>query len=126
MKRVLVLGLVVLLVVGSAVAASSQTPEWIVYDTENSGLPDNYLTYALTIDAQGNIWIGTGEFPDGGGRGLAKFDGEAWRVYNTGNSELPHDRVVALAIDAQEDIWIGTRLRGLAVYREGGVILTRP
>jgi len=30
MKGVLVLGLVVLLVVGSAVAASSQTPEWIV------------------------------------------------------------------------------------------------
>ncbi|MEE9192500.1 MAG: two-component regulator propeller domain-containing protein, partial [Candidatus Aerophobetes bacterium] len=145
-----------LLVVGSAVAASSQTPEWIVYDTENSGLPDNFLTDALTIDAQGNIWIGTrsrglAKF-DGGNwtvydtdnsglphdrvvdlaidaqediwigtsGGLAKFDGENWTVYDTSNSGLPHDHVSALAIDAQENIWIGTRLRGLAVYREGG------
>jgi len=75
MKGVLVLGLVVCLVIGSAAAACSQTPEWIVYNTENSGLPDNYLTSALAIDAQGNIWI-------------------------------------------------GTHVRGLAVYCEGGVILT--
>ena len=58
MKRVLVLGLVVLLVIGSAAAASSQTPEWIVYDTENSDLPYGPVP-ALTFDAQGNKWIGT-------------------------------------------------------------------
>ena len=58
MKRVLVLGLVVLLVIGSAVAASSQAPEWIVYDTANSGLPYNYVD-CLAFDAPGNIWIGT-------------------------------------------------------------------
>jgi len=74
MKTVLVLGLVVLLVIGSAVAASSQTPEWIVYDTANSGLPD--------------------------------------------------DQIVALAIDEQGNEWIGTAGGGLAVYREGGVIIT--
>jgi len=37
---------------------------------------------------------------------------------------LPDDRVGALAIDQQGNIWMSTRLRGLAVYREGGVILT--
>jgi len=74
MKTVLVLGLVVLLVIGSAVAACSQTPEWIVYNTANSGLPHNYVE-CLAFDAPGNIWI-------------------------------------------------GTRWGGLAVYREGGVILT--
>jgi len=74
MKTVLVLGLVVLLVIGSTVAASSQTPEWIVYNTDNSG--------------------------------------------------LPHDRVRSLAIDEQGNKWIGTDGGGLAVYREGGVILT--
>ena len=110
MKRVLVLGLVVLLVVGSAVAASSQTPEWIVYDTENSGLPDNYLTPALAIDPQGNIWIGTRS------RGLAKFDGENWTVYDTSSSGLPHDEIIDLAIDAQRNIWIGTRGGGLAKF----------
>ena len=74
MKTVLVLGLVVLLVIGSAVAACSQTPEWIVYNTRNSGLPDNWV-WSLAIDEQGNKWI-------------------------------------------------GTESGGLAVYREGGVILT--
>lgn len=45
-------------------------------------------------------------------------------MYDTGNSGLPFNGVSALAIDPQGNIWIGTRLRGLAVYREGGVILT--
>jgi len=62
MKKVLVLALVVLLVIGSAVATSSQTREWIVYDAENSGLP-HYRVYSLAIDEQRNIWIGT----EGGG-----------------------------------------------------------
>jgi len=74
MKTVLVLGLAVLLVIGSAAAAYSQTPEWIVYNADNSGLPDNW------------VWI--------------------------------------LLIDTQGNTWIGTYLGGLAVYREGGVILT--
>ena len=117
MKRVVVLGLVVLLVIGSAAAASSQTPEWIVYNTGNSELPDNDFTLALAIDEQGNLWIGTRG-------GLAKFDGGNWTVYDTSNSRLPHDRVTSLAIDEQGNIWMGTHGGGLAVYHEGGVILT--
>ena len=123
MKTVLVLGIVVLLVIGSAVAASSQTPEWIVYNTGNSGLPSNYV-FCLAFDAPGNLWIGTGQFFAYGGRGLAKFDGESWTVYDTANSGLPSDYVNSLAIGEQGNIWIGTAGRGLAVYREGGVILT--
>jgi len=117
MKTVLVSGLVVLLVIGSAVAASSHAPEWIVYNTDNSGLPYNYVE-CLAFDGPGNKWIGT----EGGG--LAKFDGVNWTVYDTDNSGLPHDRVEALAFDEQGNLWIGTRYGGLAVYREGRVILT--
>ena len=32
--------------------------DWIVYNTSNSGLPDNDHV-CLSIDAQGNIWSGT-------------------------------------------------------------------
>ncbi|MFQ6066176.1 MAG: two-component regulator propeller domain-containing protein, partial [bacterium] len=53
-----------------------------------------------------------------------KFDGETWTVYDTDNSGLPYDSVYALAIDQQGNKWIGTDGGGLAVYREGGVILT--
>jgi ligand-binding sensor domain-containing protein len=57
---------------------------WTVYNTSNSGLPDNYV-YAIAIDGQGNKWIGTL------GGGLAKFDGVNWTVYNTSNSGLPYN-----------------------------------
>jgi hypothetical protein len=89
---------------------------WTVYNTSNSGLPDNWV-FAIAIDGQGNKWIGT----DGGG--LAKFDGINWTVYNTSNSGLPDNYVFAIAIDGQGNKWIGTYGGGLAVYREGGVIL---
>ena len=116
MKRILVLGLVVLLVIGSAVATCSQTPEWIVYNTDNSELP-HYQVIALAFDGQGNLWIGTEQ-------GLAKFDGETWMVYNKVNSGLPDNFIWILFIDTQGNTWIGTHFGGLAVYREGGVILT--
>ena len=86
-----------------------QSPEWMLYNTDNSGLPSNLLTPALTFDTKGNLWIGTW---DGG---LAKFDGGNWMVYNTDNSGLPHDEVVSLACDARGNLWIGTG-DGLAKY----------
>jgi hypothetical protein len=53
---------------------------------------------------------------------LARFDGENWTVYKEDNSGLLSDNVYALAFDAQDNLWIGCS-GGLAVYREGGVIL---
>jgi hypothetical protein len=55
--------------------------------------------------------------------GLAKFDGVKWTVYNKKNSGLPSDDINAIVIDEQGNKWIGTREGGLAVYREGGVII---
>ena len=91
---------------------------WQVYSTGNSGLPDNGVG-PLAFDSQGNLWLGAG--------GLAKFDGESWEVYDTGNSGLPQNSVRSLAVDSQGNVWIGTSHDvgggGLAVYREGGLIL---
>jgi hypothetical protein len=92
---------------------------WSVYNTSNSGLPDNDVE-TIAIDEKGNIWIGTGIICCGG---LAKFDGTNWTVYNTLNSNLPYDWVSTILIDKQGNKWIGTSGGGLAVYREGGVIL---
>ena len=57
----------------------SQNPEWVVYNTSNSGLPSDTVN-AIAIDGNGNKWIGTYD------RGLAKFDGTNWTVYDTSNS----------------------------------------
>ena len=92
---------VTIILLSMTTGVSSQTPEWMVENTENSGLPYNQVI-ALAFDSQDNLWIGTNH------RGLAKFDGETWAVYNTGNSGLPSDQVTALAFDARGTLWIGT------------------
>jgi sugar lactone lactonase YvrE len=87
----------------------AQNPEWIIYNTSNSGLPDNFVL-AIAIANSGNKWIGTK------GGGLAKFDGISWTVYNTSNSGLPSNWVKAIAIDNAGNIWIGTWGGGLAKF----------
>ncbi len=101
--------------------AYSQNNDWIVYTPENSGLPSINVS-AITIDPQGNAWIGTGLWDSDSsvyyplpGEGLAKFDGENWTVYNKDNTYLPDARISALAIDQQGNIWIGT-WNGLAMF----------
>jgi hypothetical protein len=86
----------------------SQT-RFIIYDTSNSGLPDNKV-YAIAIDTQSNKWIGTAF------GGLAKFDGVNWTVYKTSNSNLPANTVTEIVIDGQGNKWIGTDGGGLAKF----------
>jgi len=86
--------------------AIAQNPEWVVYDTSNSGLPSNCIS-SIAIDGSGTKWIGTF------GGGLAVFDGSNWTVYNTSNSGLPSNEVFSMAIDGSGAKWIGTD-RGLA------------
>jgi hypothetical protein len=93
---------------------------WTVYNTSNSKLPSNYIL-AIAIDKQGNKWIGTIAISKGGG--LVKFDGVNWTIYNTLNSGLPSNNILAIAIDKQANKWIGT-MKGLALFREGGIILS--
>jgi ligand-binding sensor domain-containing protein len=72
----------------------------LIYNTSNSGLPNDDYVNAITIDGLGNKWIGTNN-------GLAKFDGVNWAVYNTSNSGLPDNSVnSAIAIDGQGNKWI--------------------
>jgi len=53
--------------------AKFDSTTWTVYNTSNSGLPNNSVT-SIAIDGSGNKWIGTN------GHGLAKFDGASWTV----------------------------------------------
>jgi hypothetical protein len=82
---------------------------WTVYNTSNSGLPNNFI-WPMAVDGQGNLWIGTF------GSGLAKYDGANWTVYSTANSGLPANNLVSLAFDLQGNVWIGTLDNGLAKF----------
>lgn len=91
---------------------------WSVYHQVNSALPSNDITRLAFEYSNNAIWIGTMN------AGLAKFDGLSWKVFNTSNSSLPQNNIKDILIDDQGNKWIGTEL-GLAIYREGGVDLTK-
>ena len=57
-------------------------------------LVDNWLR-SIAVDNSNNIWIGGEE------EGLFYFDGNNFTVYDTTNSELPHNTVRALAVECQ-------------------------
>ncbi|WP_372948621.1 T9SS type A sorting domain-containing protein [Mariniphaga sp.] len=67
---------------------------WTVYNTSNSGLPNNTVT-GIAIDSLGNKWIGTWS-------GLAKFDSK-WTSY------LSSKPIVAINIDNYGNKWIATQ-----------------
>ena len=86
----------------------SQTTEWTTYNVSNSQLPFDRIG-PLVFDAQGNLWIASGDLsPGSSAGGLAKFGGENWTVYYTSNSGLPCNNIHALAFDGQGNLWIGT------------------
>jgi hypothetical protein len=90
--------------------------EWQVFTIYNSDIPD-HAAKNLEIDQEGNLWVGTIW------SGLMKYDGQHWTVYDTTNSPLPSNNIVSLAVDRWGNKWIGTWGKGLAIFREGGVIL---
>lgn len=65
----------------------------------------------LFEDRAGQLWVGTHN-------GLARRDGQDWKLYTTRNG-LPGNAVSAIAEDAAGDLWIGTRNSGLARFKDG-------
>jgi hypothetical protein len=86
---------------------------WTIYNTSNSGLPQNQVR-AISFDDNGNKWIGTN------GGGVAMFDDNDWTVFRTFNSDLPSDYIRDIYIDSNDNKWIATHGGGLAIYKEDG------
>jgi len=77
-----------------------ETNNYIILDTNNSGLPGSYI-WSLSEQSDSTIWIGTKS-------GVAIFDGEGWNTYTVANSNLPHNWVPAIEFALDGTIWIGT------------------
>jgi len=56
---------------------------------------------AIMQDKRGYLWLGTH-------RGVSKFDGNNFKVYEASNSEIQGNFVSALLQDSKGDIWVGT------------------
>ncbi len=81
--------------------SSAQT--WTVFNTGNSGIPDNSV-YDLAVDTSNILWVATAG-------GLAKFDGNNWLVYNSINSPISpssNDDIYAVYVDWEQNVWVGT------------------
>jgi ligand-binding sensor domain-containing protein len=94
---------------------SAQNPDWVIYNTSNSDLPNNFIS-AVAEDNSGNLWIGSyNKISQQGNEGLAKFDGQNWTIYNTSNSYLLSNRVRAIDVDPEGNVWVGTD-SGISVF----------
>ena len=70
--------------------APGNNSTFTLYNTSNSGLPNDYIL-ALMADPSGDIWIGTA------GGGLVRFNGTTWTIYNQGNTGMPGTNVNDIA-----------------------------
>lgn len=75
---------------------------WVNYNTENSGLPDQYINHTA-IDQNNVKWIGTLS------KGLVRFDDKNWTIFNSSNSPLPIDNIKYIAVDQENKKWICTQ-----------------
>ena len=76
----------------------------------DEGLPQSTVT-SIAQTRDGFLWIGTLG-------GLARFDGDRFRVF-TGRDGLPSQRVLALLVATDGAMWIGTEGSGVARYADG-------
>lgn len=110
---------VVVLVVGVTAAVRAAPPRPVVWQTHRErrwdtqdGLPDNTINTILQT-RDGYLWLGTD-------RGLARFDGVDFEVFDAWNTGALHsERISALAEDADGGLWIGTKGGGLSRLVEG-------
>jgi ligand-binding sensor domain-containing protein len=76
------------------------------------GLPNNAVQ-AITQTSDGYLWIGTV-------RGLARFDGVRFTVFDAKNTPaLKSPSIKALAAGREGKLWVGTADSGVLEYRQG-------
>ena len=80
------------------------------FTAEQFGLSANGIL-ALTVDSQGNIWMGTS------GGGVLRYDGQTFQSIRLGPSAL-ENKVEAVLCDRRGRLWFGTRA-GLVAYQPG-------
>jgi len=67
------------------------------------------VTTKIVIDDEDRAWIGYM------GYGVGMWDGEKTTIYNTSNSEIGDDQVLAIFVDTKDNLWVGTEA-GLSVF----------
>ncbi len=85
---------------------------WREFPLDDAGLPSNARVNSILKQQDGTLWIGTS-------RGVATNPDGVWSVFDTTNSDLPHNNVRDIARDASGNIWIGG---GSYRFSENGLV----
>ena len=83
--------------------------EVVLYNSENSILPESFVLWDIAVDKNDNVWIGAD--------GLWKFDGKNFTHYNSQNTAMPEDVVWSIAVDSKNNIWFAS-----CRYNQGGLV----
>lgn len=83
---------------------------WLVYNTTNSGLPDNHVR-DIKVGKDQSLWVATWR------GGVAHYKDNIWSIFNPSTSDMTSYSVNQLAIEKQTGhIWAATNRGGIAHY----------
>lgn len=113
MKRGLIHIALLLCLLGSAMCAVAQIPDYCHFThlKNSDGLPHQQVE-AMAFDHDGRLWIGTRN-------GLACYDGYGFTIYYNDpedSTSIPHNFVKNVLVDSHNNVWVGCEL-GFARYR---------
>jgi len=97
---------VILILFYSTVSFSQN--QWVIYTTQNSGLPSN-MVGSILIDSNNVKWITTDN-------GFVKLQGNNWTIYDTINSGLPQNYCYGVTKDRKNILWLCTPGKGVLKY----------
>jgi ligand-binding sensor domain-containing protein len=86
-----------------------------MFNTSNSPFPSNYFT-DIEEDANGNIWVGIGEWYLNILGGIGKYDGSSWTIYENIYPDLLQNTPEHLFFDDQGILWVGWVTGGLMKF----------
>jgi ligand-binding sensor domain-containing protein/serine phosphatase RsbU (regulator of sigma subunit) len=97
------------LLIAAAMPAVAQTYKLRIIGAED-GLSNSFV-HALAQDAEGRLWIGTGE-------GVGRYDGHRVRMFTTADS-LAENFVSCIRPDSFGNVWFGHNEGGISRMRNG-------
>jgi len=96
---------------GVGIAHLDNKGKWEIFNSGNSDLPHDGINILIN-DGEGGVWAGTYNITDDGKTedgGLTHLNSRGkGQTFNTNNSGLPHDRVLAISSDSKNGLWLGT------------------
>ena len=70
--------------------------ETVFYTFDNG-----FVIWDIAVDKNDNVWVGCG-------KGLLKYDGQEFILYNSQNTAMPEDVGRQIAVDSKNNIWIAS------------------